>query len=242
MNDKYKQFLNSDNSLLARFKEVAPGSNEHCKNVSTICEAVGMELELDVDLMRLVGRLHDIGKINNPLHFSENQSAKENIHDDLEPQISYHLITRHVADGVMILFQHDVPAEPIKIISEHHGDTVLHQFHKKDPESPEDNYRYKSRKPTSTEAVILMIVDSVEATSRAVFIKRGFDENNGEFITRAIDETIERLDDDDQLDNILHGTIKQIKKILSKELESIYHKRVSYDDEDLEENDKKQNK
>ncbi len=242
MGDDYKKFLSSDNSLLARFKEVAPGSNEHCKNVSAICEAVAIELELDVDLMKLVGRLHDVGKINNPLHFSENQSSKENIHDDLEAQISYHLITRHVADGVMILFQHDVPAKAIKIVSEHHGDTVLHQFHKKDPEAPEDNYRYKSRKPTTPEAVVLMIVDSVEATSRAAFIKRGFDENNGEFIARAIDETIERLDDDDQIDKILHGTIKKIRRILSKELESIYHKRVSYTDEDLEENDKKENK
>lgn len=246
MADKYKQFLSSDHPLLTRFKDIAPGSNTHCQNTSLLCEAVAMGLELDdkldVDLMKLVGRYHDIGKINNPLHFSENQSAKENIHDELEAQISYQLITRHVSDGVMILFQNDFPEEAIKIISEHHGDTVLHQFHQKEPEAPEDNYRYKSRKPTSTESVVLMIVDSVEATSRAMFIKKSDDEGNGDFIKRVIDETIERLDADDQLDKILHGTIKQIKRILAKELDSIYHKRVSYTEEDLEENGKKENK
>jgi membrane-associated HD superfamily phosphohydrolase len=82
-----------------------------------------------------------------------------------------------------------------------------------------------------------MLVDSVEATSRAMFIKRKDEEGNGNFVRRVVNETIERLDDDDQLDQILHGTIKQIKRILIKELESEYHKRVSYkDDEDLEEN------
>jgi putative nucleotidyltransferase with HDIG domain len=238
----YKKLLDNDHPLLTKFKDVAPGSNKHCQNTSVLCESVAMELGLDVDLMKLVGRFHDIGKINNPLHFSENQSSKENIHDELEPNISYQLITRHVSDGVMILFQNDFPTEAIKIISEHHGDSILKQFHQKDPKAPEDNYRYKSRKPTTTEAVVLMIVDSVEATSRAMFIKKSENEDNGDFINRVIDETVERLDDDDQLDKVLHGDIKKIKRILAKELDSIYHKRVSYSEEDLEENGKKENK
>jgi hypothetical protein len=187
-------------------------------------------------MMRLCGLVHDVGKMNFPLHFSENQ-GKDNIHDNLEPSVSYHYITRHVPDGVLLLMQNDFPLEVIRIMSEHHGDTILRQFHKDDPSAPEDNYRYKCNKPSSTEAVVLMIVDSVEATSRAMFIKRKEEEPNGNFVRRVISETIERLDEDDQLDQILHGTIKQIKRILSKELESEYHKRVSYkDEEDLDEN------
>jgi len=231
-NDTYKKYFDPTFPLLEKYREIAPGSYKHSQNVANICESVAIELELDVELMRCCGLYHDIGKMNYPLNFSENQSAKTNIHDDIEPNVSYHLITRHVSDGVLILLQNDFPLEIIKIISEHHGDTILKQFHKKDKESPEDLFRYKGKKPTTIESIVLMIVDSVEATSRAMIIQRKDDEENGAFIKRIIQSTIERLDDDDQLDKILHGAIKQIKRILSKELESIYHKRVTYKDEE----------
>ncbi len=241
-NDKYKKYLDPSFSLLEKYREIAPGSYKHSQNVANICESISIELELDVELMRCCGVYHDIGKMNYPLNFSENQSSKTNIHDDIEPNISYHLITRHVSDGVLILLQNDFPLEVIKIISEHHGDTLLRQFHKKDEESPEDLFRYKGRKPTSIESIVLMIVDSVEATSRAMMIQREDDEENGDFIKRVIQLTIERLDDDNQLDQILHGAIKQIKRILTKELESIYHKRVSYKDDEEKVNENKNKK
>lgn len=234
-NDIYKKYLDPTFPLLEKYREIAPGSYKHSQNVANICESISIELDLDVELMRCCGIYHDIGKMNYPLNFSENQSSKVNIHDNIEPNISYHLITRHVSDGVLILLQNDFPVDVIKIISEHHGDTLLKQFHKKDEESPEDHFRYKSKKPSSIESIVLMIVDSVEATSRAMMIQKEDGEENGEFIKRVIRSTIERLDDDDQLDQILHGAIKQIKRILSKELESIYHKRITYkDDEDIE--------
>lgn len=231
-NDKYKKYFDPSFSLLEKYREIAPGSYKHSQNVASICESIAIELDLDVELMRCCGVYHDIGKMNYPLNFSENQSSKTNIHDDIEPNISYHLITRHVSDGVLILLQNDFPLEVIKIISEHHGDTILRQFYKKDEESLEDLFRYKGKKPTSIESIVLMIVDSVEATSRAMIIQRKDDEENGVFIKRIIQTTIEKLDDDDQLDKILHGAIKQIKRILTKELESIYHKRVTYKDEE----------
>ena len=241
-NDTYKKYFDPTFPLLEKYREIAPGSYKHSQNVANICESVAIELELDVDLMRCCGIYHDIGKMNYPLNFSENQSSKTNIHDNIEPNVSYHLITRHVSDGVLILLQNDFPIEIIKIISEHHGNTILRQFHKKDEESPEDLFRYKGKKPTMIESIVLMIVDSVEATSRAMIIQRKDDEENGAFIKRIIQSTIERLDDDDQLDKILHGAIKQIKRILSKELESIYHKRVAYKDEEEDKVNKNKNK
>ena len=232
-NDKYKKYLEPSFFLLEKYREIAPGSYKHSQNVANICESIAIDLELDVDLMRCCGIFHDIGKINYPLNFSENQSSKINIHDNMAPNISYHLISRHISDGVLILLQNDFPLDVIKIISEHHGDTILKQFHKKDEESPEDLFRYKSRKPSSIEAIVLMIADSVEATSRGMIIQKKDDEDNIAFITRVIQFTIKRLDDDDQLDKILHGSIKQIKRILTKELEGIYHKRVAYKDDDM---------
>lgn len=230
---EYKHYL--DHPLLDKFRQAAPGSFKHAQNVVGIIESIAKELELDVDLMKVCGYYHDIGKMNHPLYFSENQSAKENIHDELPPQVSCRYITGHLSDGVMILLQNKFPTEVIEIISEHHGDTVLRQFHKDDPEAPEDNYRYKSRKPSRPESVVLMLVDSVEALARSEFLKRKEHEENGEFIKRAVQATIDRLDDDDQLDNVVHGLIKRVKRIIVRELESIYHKRVSYDDKDSKE-------
>jgi len=226
----YKQFLDA-HPLLEKFRQVAPGSFKHCQNVTNIVEAISKELDLNVDLMRVCSTYHDIGKINHPNYFSENQSSKENIHDSLKPNISCRYITGHLSDGVMILLQNNFPLDVIRIISEHHGDTILKQFHKNDSRAPEDNYRYKSRKPTSTESIVLMLVDSVEAMARSEFMSKKENEENGDFIKRAVQATIDRLDDDDQLDNVVHGIIKKIKKIITRELESAYHKRVSYSNE-----------
>jgi len=226
----YKEFLD-DYPLLDKFRQVAPGSYKHCQNVSSIVESIAKELDMDVDLMKVCASYHDIGKINYPQYFSENQSTKTNIHDSLSPDVSCRYITGHLSDGIMILMQHEFPMKAIEIISEHHGDTVLRQFHKNDPEAPEDNYRYKSRKPSSSEAVVLMLVDSVEALARSEFMRQRDGEGSGDFIKRAVQSTIDRLDDDDQLDNVVHGLIKRVKKIIIRELEASYHKRVSYDDE-----------
>ena len=232
MNDIYKQYLDTQHSLLDKFRQIAPGTFKHCQNVTAMVETVSVELELDVDLMKCCAMYHDIGKINNPSYFSENQSAKENIHDSLDAKTSCKFITSHVADGVMILLQNDFPSKVINIVGEHHGDTVLRQFHKNDETSPEDYYRYKSRKPSCPESVVLMIVDSVEATSRSEFMRRKDVDENGDHIDKIVQDTINRLDGDDQLDNVVHGLIKKVKRILIKELESIYHKRVSYKDDD----------
>jgi len=155
------------------------------------------------------------------------------VHDTLAPNVSCRYITGHLSDGVMILIHNDFPLEVITIISEHHGDTLLEQFHKNDPEAFEDDYRYKARKPTSSEAGVLMLVDSIEAASRAAFMKR----QNGDdlsFIKTSVQSIVERFDDDHQLDNVIHGLIRRVQKIAIRELESIYHKRVVYDfDKDI---------
>lgn len=213
--------------LMDKFRQLAPGTYKHCQNVANICESVGSDLDLNVDLLKCAALYHDIGKMNNPSYFSENQNGS-NPHDDLEPQISYQLISRHVGDSVLYLLQiPQLPREVIDIVSQHHGDTIIQAFHNKAQNEPEDTYRYKCEKPESTEALILMIVDSVEATARALF-NTG---NTDDFIQKAVHGTIERLMDDQQLDNMKIGTLNITKKILIKELESIYHKRVSYEDD-----------
>lgn len=223
-----KKFFEPAFPLLDKFRELAPGTYKHCQNVSNICESIAIELDLNVDLIKCSALFHDVGKITNPSFFSENQSNGVNPHDNLDPYISYQIITRHVGDSVLYLLQiEDIPQEVIKIVSQHHGNTILNAFYNKcSNDEPEDKYRYKCSKPTSTEAAILMIVDSIEATSRSIF---NSGETEDKFIKEAINSTIERLVDDGQLDNMKIGTLKVVKKILFKELESIYHKRVTYE-------------
>lgn len=234
--DEFKKYLEPDFPLLEAFRELAPGSFKHSQNVANICELIAMDLGLNVDLMKVVGLYHDIGKMHNPKMFSENQE-EDNPHDKLEPQVSYQMISRHVGDSILILLNNDFPTELIKIISQHHGNTIIRYFYDKSKSQIEDHYRYKSKRPESDEAAILMIVDSVEATARSLSSNGKMDEPNNR--KNLVDNTINRLTDDDQLDNIKMGVLKVIRKVLYKELDSMYHRRVSYpDDEETIEEEK----
>lgn len=226
--ETYKPFLESDFPLLEMFRELAPGSFKHSQNVANICESIAIELKLNVDLLKVSAFYHDVGKMVNPLYFSENQE-KDNPHDKLEPWVSYQIISRHVSDTVALLLNYDFPVKVMKIISQHHGDTVLRYFYEQSKAATDELYRYKcTKKPTCDEAAILMIVDSVEATARSQ-ASNGKLENSDEK-RRVVDNTINRLVDDSQLDSMKIGTLKTIRKVLYKELESIYHKRVAYED------------
>jgi hypothetical protein len=227
-----KKFFDPTFPLLDRFRELAPGSYKHCQNVSNMCETIASELGLNIELVKCCALFHDCGKMNNPLYFSENQSEGINVHDTLDPYMSYNMITKHVGDGVIHLLQiEDMPHEVIEIISQHHGDTIVQAFYV-DGE-PEDKFRYKCARPESTEALILMIVDSVEATAKALFNNNDKGDTK-KIISKAINGTVERLANDRQLDNMKIGTLNITKKFLTKELESIYHKRVLYDNADDE--------
>ena len=121
-----KKFLDPSFPLFDKFREIAPGTLRHCQNVANLCESVAIELGLDVDVMKLSALFHDVGKINNPKFFTENQNGEGNPHDDLDPFVSHAIITRHVGDSILILLQfEDFPREVLEIISQNHGNTVL---------------------------------------------------------------------------------------------------------------------
>ena len=229
---KLKDMLDSKFPLLEKFRDLAPGSYRHSQNVSSFCDAVAIELELDTDLMKVVGLYHDVGKINNPEMFSENQ-GKKNPHEKLDTDISYQIITRHVGDTMLLLmnsiddFQEKY--QIMQIISQHHGNTVLRYFFQKSGIDNEDLYRYKSVPPQTIEAAVLMLCDSVEATARSLASKNELEKSDDR---RAVVNTnVDRLMQDGQLDDIKVGQLKKIKAVLYKELENMYHKRESYGNE-----------
>ena len=228
-----KKFFDPSFPLLEKFRDIAPGSFKHCQNVANICESIAAELGLDTDLLKCAALYHDIGKMNSPIFFSENQGDNSNPHDNISSDVSYLIVSKHVGDSVLLLLEiKDMPRKVIEIVSQHHGNTVLQSFFNKSKDDVEDHFRYRCSKPKSTEASVLMIVDGVEATARALFNNKAEkDEDNMDFISKAINGTIDRLVDDQQLDTIQIGVLRTVKKILFKELESTYHKRVTYDKE-----------
>ena len=226
--DLMKQYLDSDYHLLDKFKSAAGGTFRHSQNVANLAEAVASDLGLDATFMKVCATYHDIGKMLNPQYYTENQNGDGNPHDELEPYISYQLISRHVSDSVFILMtETDMPREVMQVVAEHHGDTVLKAIFNKSESTNEDSFRYKCPKPTSEYSSILMIVDAVEATAKSVGDKL----TTPEAKIKVVKETIDRLRDDQQLDEMKVGTLRQVQQRLIRELDGIYHTRVDYDEE-----------
>lgn len=230
-NEEFKEIIDTKYPLLTLFKEKAPGTFKHCQQVYNMCDAIIDKLKCDdPDSLLIAAMYHDIGKMNNPEYFSENQSEK-NIHDDLDPLISYNVITRHVGDSVLYLLQiPNLPRKVLDIVSQHHGDTVLRHFYTKSRSKTDTAFRYKCVKPQSLESSVLMICDCVEATSRSYSLNGKL--NGSDDRKNVVDMCVNRLMNDDQLDNMRVGDLKIVKSVLYKEIDNIYHKREMYDDED----------
>jgi len=226
-----KALLDAKYPFLEKFREKAAGTFQHCQNVADLCEAVALELGLDTDVARVIGQYHDAGKITFPEAFYENQNGK-NIHDDInDPLISFHIISKHVADSALILIQLDeFPNELIPPIVQHHGTTVLKTLFLKSGYKTDDAFRYKNTTPPeSLEAIVLMICDSVEATIRS-------NKDEIESVEDIVYDTIERFERDGQIDELKIGHSKKIKRALITTLKAKYHSRSA---EDYEEGDEK---
>lgn len=228
--------------LMETFRNVAPGTFKHSQNVANLVESIALKLDLDTDRMRAAAMYHDIGKINQPKAFTENQNGT-NMHDDLPVEVSYNIITKHVGDTVLTMLQvPEMPREIIEWVSQHHGDTILRFFYEKAKESgseiDENDWRYKCPKPNCIESAVLMICDSVEATAKSFA-------SNGKLDTPkkkcgVVMDTIGRLEMDGQLDMVLTGHLRVIKQVLIQELESLYHTRELYPDQEEEKEEEKE--
>lgn len=222
-----KDLLDSSFPLLQKFREVCPGTFKHSQALAGMAEGVAMSLGLDVTFMKVAATYHDIGKMLNAKYFTENQLEGENPHDQLEPFISFQIISRHISDTAMILLNDDrFPRDLIKIAIQHHGNSVMKYFFEKSGSDIDDLFRYKGEKPTCVESAILMICDCIEARSRSEIQagKGSFDPSS------VIEDTINDLLSDGQLDDVVMrlGDLQKIKDALAKELEGTFQKRVDY--------------
>jgi putative nucleotidyltransferase with HDIG domain len=224
-----KSYIDSSLPMMEKFKDSAPGTYRHCQNIAQLVETIAKELNLNVENLVVAATLHDIGKCSNPAFFIENQSDDRNPHSDLDPPMSYQYISRHLSDSVLRLTQLGIPSEIIRIVSEHHGDSIVKTIYAKAKEkyngsTIEDHYRYKSCKPSSVESCVLMICDVVESACRALNSKDKLVN-----IKETVDRIVNGLTDDEQLDVLSIGSLRIIKRLLVKDIENIFHKRLDYD-------------
>ncbi len=225
--------LDSDYPLMKKFREAAPFSYKHGQAVANTTEVVGAELGLDVRLMKSAGFLHDIGKMLYPDYFSENQSQDKNPHDDLDPMISYLIITRHVADSVNILLNDpNISRHLIEVISQHHGSTTVRYFYHKECKKKGGkngfDYKYKTTRPKSIEAMVLMICDIVDASSKSLFQNRKAVDPE-ELVERVISECLTSRQFDDV--SLKLGMLADMKQTIIKDLAGSFQKRVDYEED-----------
>ena len=229
--------LDSSYPLLQDFRDACPGTYKHSQAVSAMVESVSVVLGLDVTFMKVAAMYHDIGKINNPKFFTENQLEKDiDPHGPLNTWVSSQIISRHVSDSVNILLNNKhFPNRMIEIISQHHGTSIIKYFFDRSEHGKEEDYRYKCNKPDSIEAAVLMVCDRLEAMTRSLVQSNKYKEPY-EIVNTLINDLL----DDEQLDNVTIklGDLKLFKNTLNKELEGMYSKRIDYD-KDEESKDEK---
>ncbi|MEN6490384.1 MAG: HDIG domain-containing metalloprotein [Rectinema sp.] len=149
----------------------APGTYAHSMNVAHLAETAAKDVGANPLLARIGAYYHDIGKIDHPEYFTENQKGI-NRHDEINPTLSASIIRRHVKDGVERAREIGLPKEVIDIIGQHHGNSVMEAIINKAKDSPNEadvqSYSYQGERPRSKEAAVVMLADTVEAASRSL--------------------------------------------------------------------------
>jgi putative nucleotidyltransferase with HDIG domain len=199
-------------SLLQKLLRKTPGTFSHSMQVGVMAENAADRIGADPLLARVGAYYHDVGKMEHPGYFIENQIAQMNPHENLSPALSAKIIKRHVKDGVEIGRAWGLPEEIISLISEHHGTTRIEYFYRKaldekgEKSVRESDFRYSSGRPKSKESGILMLADTVEATVRAL------PKATPKRIEDVIRDTISRKLDDGQFDEC-ELTLREIHEV-----------------------------
>ncbi len=226
--ESLKELSNSNSKLLRELAEKAPGTFQHSLQVANLAEACAIEINANSMLVRTGALYHDIGKIENPMYFTENQVTNVNPHNELEPTDSAKIIIDHIINGVEIAKKNHIPDRIIDFIRTHHGTTLVYYFFKKEEQSgnvfAESNFHYPGPIPFSKETAILMMCDSVEAASKSI------KEPSAKAFDDLVEKIVNKQMDDGQFMNadITFKELQTIKKVLKKKLKNIYHLRIEY--------------
>ena len=226
------ELADQNQELLSKMRSSAPGTFHHSLMVANLCEAAAAAIGADSILARVGAFYHDIGKLQKPLFFIENQSyfGVENPHTNLTPRQSKMVITHHTKDGVEIAKKYGLPQVIIDFIVQHHGESLAGYFYNKAIEQEgienvtEGQFRYPGPKPQTKETAILMLADALESAVRS--LKKPTQEEIEAVVNKIFTE---RLNDGQLSDSPL--TLKDIKIIamtFNKILRGMQHDRIKY--------------
>ena len=224
------ELTNTNNKLLRDLAFKAPGTFQHSLQVANLAEAAIFKIGGNSLLVRAGALYHDIGKIENPQYFIENQNTAKSPHDKLPYEQSAQIIIKHVIKGIELARKHQLPETVVDFIRTHHGNTRVDYFYqsflKNSPEKfvDENIFRYPGPIPFSKETGVLMLADSVEAASRS--LKNPDAQSINDLVERIINYKLEQ----NQLDNcdLTLKDLETIKLIFKTMLMSIYHVRIDY--------------
>jgi len=224
------ELTNTNAPLLREMAFSAPGTFQHSLQVANLAENAIFAIGGNALLVRAGALYHDIGKMENPLFFIENQSSGFNPHDKLPYEESAQIIIRHVSKGIEMARKANLPEIIVDFIRTHHGNTRVDYFYqsflKNFPEKfiNENIFRYPGPIPFSKEAGVLMLADSVEAASRS--LKEPDEESIGILVDRIVKYKLDQNQLNDS--NITLKDLETIKQIFKRMLMSIYHVRIDY--------------
>ncbi|MCA9998060.1 MAG: HDIG domain-containing protein [Anaerolineales bacterium] len=220
-----------DHPLLQQLLRRAPGTYHHSLIVANLAEQAAERIGANSPLVRVGAFYHDVGKMNRPPFFTENQEGV-NPHDSLDPYTSARIIASHVTDGLELARRYRLPHRIQQFIAEHHGQRLIKGFYFKaieqaggdESEVDKEKFRYAGPRPRTRESGIVMLADAVEATSSAL-------RPNTE---KAIEKLVNSLVDDDlmegQLDDsgLTLGDLRLIRASFIETLKGRFHVRVKY--------------
>ena len=223
------ELSNTNRGLLRDLSEIAPGTFQHSLTVGNLAAEIANKIGANALLVRTGALYHDIGKMKNPVFFTENQ-AGVNPHDTLSYQESARIIISHVTEGVKLAERENLPTIIRDFIVTHHGTGITKFFYiKYKNEHPEEEvdpapFTYPGPNPFTREQAILMIADGVEAASRSL----------PEYTEESISTLVNRMIDQDVTDGyfkecpITFRDLAIAKLVLIERLKAIYHTRISY--------------
>ncbi len=224
------ELSNTNMPLLRQLAATAPGTFQHSIQVANLCEEVLFEIGGDTLLARTGALYHDIGKMQNPMYFTENQHGAYSPHNDLSNQESAEIIISHVTDGIEMAHKAHVPERIIDFIRTHHGTRRTDYFYINEQKAHPDEeidptpFTYHGPAPFSRETAVLMMADSIEAASHSI---KDPDEKK---ISDMVDNIINKQMEAGQFLNtdLTLRDIETCRKVLKKKLMSIYHVRIAY--------------
>jgi len=234
---KLLELSDQNHSLLRRLVVRAPGTYHHSLLVGNLAEEAADAVNVNPLLARVGAYFHDVGKIDKPEYFIENQ-GQVNRHDKLSPSMSALILISHVKEGLELARKHQLPKEICDLISQHHGTSLIRYFYEKAKEQDteasdarEEIYRYPGPRPQTRQAGIMMLADMVEAASRSLYDNSSArSDTSPARLAGLVKRIVQTAFSDGQLDecDLTLRHLSQIQEAFLRVLAGIYHHRVIY--------------